>query len=155
MDVLRLDAIEKSAGDGMLQRDPPQVVAMMCRTLSVGGVSSIAMPVCIGGLSNSPQRLPGLRLLASMRRWNSSGTAMPLGAGNTSPPSWIVPTAGRMCVPSPSSNSKTASTPAATRRQAQLLPIERCDWSGRSRKVSFYVGLFLWRKAAANLAHHA
>src|SRR5229473_6473358 len=44
MDVLRMDAIERSAGDAMLQRDPPQVVAMMCRTLSVGGVSSIAMP---------------------------------------------------------------------------------------------------------------
>ena len=28
-------------------------VTMVCRTLSVGGVSSIEMPVYIGGLSNS------------------------------------------------------------------------------------------------------
>src|SRR6266446_6533912 len=36
---------------------------MICRTLSVGGVSSIATPVYIGGSSNSPQRLPSLRSL--------------------------------------------------------------------------------------------
>ena len=36
---------------------------MVCRTLSVGAVSSIATPVYIGGLSNSPQRLPSLRSL--------------------------------------------------------------------------------------------
>jgi hypothetical protein len=60
--VLRMDAIARSAGDAMLQRvhllgrDPPQVVAMVCRTLSIGGVSSIAMPVSVG--ASSAHRLP-------------------------------------------------------------------------------------------------
>ena len=49
-----MDAIERSAGDAMLQRgsclrgrDPPQAVAMVRRTLSVGGASSITMPASI------------------------------------------------------------------------------------------------------------
>ncbi len=111
---------------------------MVCRTLSVGGASSIATPVHIGGLS---AQVPFIRQREALR------------SGNSSPLSRIIPTAGRMCVASPSSDAKTASSPVAVPRQARLLPIEGGDRPGHSRKAPFYAGVFVWRKAASNLAH--
>jgi hypothetical protein len=76
-----------------------------------------------------------------------------LRAGNSSPLSRVIPMAGRMCVASPSSNAKTASSPVAAPRQAHLLPIERGDRPGHSRKASFYVGVFVAGSCSPNLAH--
>jgi hypothetical protein len=138
-------------------RDAPQAVTMVCRTLSVGGESSIAMPrvyrrfeqFMVSSLRR-PQRFPSLR---SLRR---AGAIHPhreaLWAGNSSPLSRIIPTAGRMCV------LRLPQTQKRPRRQPRhrakhTLPIERCNWPSHSRKASFFVGVFVWRKAAANPAH--
>jgi hypothetical protein len=110
---------------------------MVCRTLSFGGASSIAMPLHIGGLS---AQVPFIRQRETLR------------AGDSSPLSRIIPPAGWMCVASPSSNAKTTSSPAAVPRQAHLLPIEGYAWPGHLRKASSYVGVFVWREAAAPIS---
>jgi hypothetical protein len=96
------------------------------------------MPVHTGGLS---VQVPFIRQREALR------------AGNSSPLSRIIPTAGSKCVASPSSNAKTALSLVAAPRQAHLLPIEGVDRPGHSRKASVYVGVFVWRKAASNLVY--